>query len=102
MKNSIDRQTIINLKEKIDALVRRGSELSKNLSVDERYNIMKKVILEGVDKALLNTSGEGKGDLSEEEFAQKKDELIDFVRGYFEEKFSESLAMEWDKNGGAD
>ena len=102
MKNSIDRQTIINLKEKIDALVRRGSELSKNLSVDERYNIMKKVILEGVDKALLNTSGEGKGDLSEEEFAQKKDELIDFVRQYFEERFSESLAMELDENGGVE
>lgn len=99
MKNSIDEQTIVNLKEKIDALVRRGSELSKNLSVDERYNMMKKVILEGVDKALLNTSVDSKGDLSEKEFAQKKDELIDFVREYFEEKFSESLAMEWDENG---
>jgi hypothetical protein len=102
MKNSIDEQTIINLKEKIDALVQRGSELSKNLSVDERYNTMKKVILEGVHKALLNTSGDGEGDLSQEEFAQKKDQLIDFVREYFEEKFSESLAMEWDENGGAD
>ena len=101
MKNSIDEQTIINLKEKIDALFQRGSELSKNLSVDERYNIMKRVILEGVDKALLNTSGDDKGDLTEEEFAQRKDELIDFVREYFEEKFSESLAMEWDESGGA-
>ena len=102
MDTYIDEQTIINLKEKIDALVQKGSELSKNLSVDERYNMMKRVILDGVDKALLNTDIVGEDGVSKEEFAQRKDKLIDFVREYFEEKFSESLAMEWDENGGAD
>lgn len=101
MENYVDEQTIEDLKEKIDALVQKGSELSKDLSVDERYNMMKKVILEGVDKALLNTADDVESGITEEEFAQRKDKLIDFVREYFEEKFSESLAMEWDETGGS-
>lgn len=102
MDTYIDDQTIINLKEKIDGIVQQGFELSKNLSVDERYNMMKRLILDGVDKALLNTDADGDGGLSEKELAQRKDNLIDFVREYFEEKFAESLALEWEENGGAD
>jgi hypothetical protein len=101
MDNTIDEKIIIDLKKKIDALIQKGNELSKNLSVDERYDMMKKVILEGVDKALSNTKADGIDDITEEEFNHKKDKLIDIVREYFEEKFSESLAMEWDESKGA-
>jgi len=94
----MDEQTIIGLKENIDTLVQKGSELSKDLSIDERYNVMKRVLLEGVDKALLNTETDGKSCLSKKEVSQRKDNLKDFVLEYFEEKFSERIAMEWDEN----
>lgn len=96
----VDKKTIENLKDTIDALVQQGSELSKNLSVDECYNMMKRLILEGVDKALLNTEDGADSNLTDEESIAKRNNLVEFVREYFEEKFSESLAMEWDKSKG--
>ena len=100
MENYLDKKTISNLKEKIDVLVQDVGESSKDLSVDERYNIMKKLILEGIDKAFKNSDVDIECEVSEEEFDQRKDKLIDFVREYFEEKFSEILAMELNESGG--
>ena len=55
---------------------------------------MKKLMLDGIDKALKNSAADIECEVTEEEFGRRKDKLIDFVREYSEEKFSESLAID--------
>ena len=67
MKYTLNDEVILNLKDKLDVLIKRGHELSKNLSVDEQYSIMKRVICDGVDKALQNLYKEQEIKFTEQE-----------------------------------
>jgi len=98
MKYNLDNEVILNLKDKLDVLIERGYELSKNLSTDEQYSIMKKIIREGIEKALQNLCKDQEIKFTEQELNEKKKELEQFVKEYFDEKFSENIARDWDKN----
>lgn len=97
MKYNLNNEVISNLKIKIDAIIEKGNELSKNLSADEQYNVMKKVICEGIDKAVLNICKNKEIKFTEEELKEKKEELEQFVQEYFDKKFSENIATIWKK-----
>ena len=98
MKYDHNNEIISNLKDKIDALIEKGNELSKKLSTDEQYGIMKKIICEGIDKAILNIYNDEEIKFTEEELKEKKEELEQFVQEYFDKKFSEYKATTWEKN----
>ena len=98
MKYDLNNEVLSNLKDKIDALIENASEFSKNLSADEQYGIMKKIICEGIDKAVLNIYKNEEIKFTEEELKEKKKELEKFVQEYFDKKFSENKAATWEKN----
>jgi hypothetical protein len=98
MENELSDETVSNLKDKIDALMEKGHELSKNLSVDEQYSIMKRLIIEGIDKAVQNIYKEEEIKFTDKELKEKKEGLEQFVKEYFDKRFSESIAKEWEKN----
>lgn len=58
MKHDFEEESITNLEDKSDALIEKDPKLSKDLSVDEQYNLIKRVILDGIDKALLGNEAE--------------------------------------------
>ena len=98
MKYNLNDEIILNLKDKLDALIERGKELSKNLSVDEQYSIMKRVIADGIDKAIQNLCIDRKIKFTEQELNEKRKELEQFVQEYLDQKFSENIAKDWEKN----
>ena len=98
MKYNLNDEIILNLKDKLDALIERGNELSKNLSVDEQYSIMKRVIADGIDKAIQNLCIDRKIKFTEQELNEKRKELEQFVQEYLDQKFSENIAKDWEKN----
>jgi hypothetical protein len=95
MKNEIDYQGLDNLKDKIDALLKKGFELSEGLSVNEKYNIIKKVTIEGINKAILNLNNDVELKFTEQELKEKKEGLEKFVKQYLDEKFSEYEVTTW-------
>lgn len=97
MTHDLDNEVISNLKDKIDALIEKGNELSKGLSIDEQYGIMKKIICEGINKATLNICNDEGIKFTKEELKEKKEELGQFVQEYFDKKFSEYRAINWEK-----
>jgi Ribonuclease G/E len=96
MKYDIDEKYLYNLKDKLDALIEKGLKLSKDLSVEEQYNLIKKIILEAIDKALQNIAKDGETELSEKEIMGIKEELEHFVQEYSDKKFSEIIALNWE------
>ena len=96
MNNDLNSEIISNLKEKIDALIEKGNELAKGLSIDEQYGIMKKIIYEGINKGTLNIYKDKEIKFTEEELKEKKEELEKFVQDYFDKKFSEYKAISWE------
>jgi beta-lactam-binding protein with PASTA domain len=98
MKYELNGEVILNLKQKIDALIEKGNELSINLTVDEKYIIMKKVIGEGIDKAIQNIYKDEEIYFTEREFKEKKKNLKKIVQEYFDKKFSECIAQDWLEN----
>ena len=98
MKYNINDEIILKLKDKMDSLIERGNELSKNLSVDEQYSIMKRVIADGIDKAIQNLCIDRKIKFTEQELNEKRKELEQFVQEYLDQKFSENIAKDWEKN----
>jgi len=97
MKYDINDEVVLNLKQKIDSLIERGNELSIKLTVDEQYNIMKRVIVEGINKAIQNISKDAEVNFTEKEFNEKRDNLEKIVQEYFDKKFSESITQDWEK-----
>jgi len=97
MKYDLNDEILLNLKDKLDALIEKGNELAKDLSVNEQYSIMKRLIYEGIDKALQNIYKDKEIKFTEEELKEKKKELEQFVLEYFDQKFSENLAEDWAK-----
>lgn len=97
MKYDIDDELIVYLKEKLDALIEEGNKLTKGLSVDEQYSLIKRVIFEGIETALQNIKKDGESKFTEEELIERKKELEQFIREYYEKKFSEKLAEDWVK-----
>jgi hypothetical protein len=98
MKYNLNDEVILNLKDKLDALIEKGNKLSRNLSVDEQYSIMKRVISDGIDKALQNIYKNQEIKFTEQELNEKMKELDQFVQEYFNQKFSEIIAKDWEKN----
>ncbi len=92
-----NNEIISNLKDKIDALIEKGNELSKGLSIDEQYGIMKKIIYEGISKAISNIYNDEGTEFTKKEIKEKKEELEQFVHEYFDQKFSEYRATAWEK-----
>jgi len=70
---------LLSLKDKLDALIESGNELSKNLSVDEQYRIMKKVIADGTDKAIQNLSEDLNTKFTENELNEFSDETRSII-----------------------
>jgi hypothetical protein len=97
MKHNFNDGVISNLKDTIDALIEKGIELSKDLSIDEQYGIMKKLIHEGVNKATSNVYRDEGAKFTKEELKEKKEELEQFIEEYFDKKFSEYRAINWEK-----
>ncbi len=86
------------LNKSTEYLVKKGIELSQNITIDEQYNIMRKLILEGVDKAVQNIHKDKEIEYTEKEFEEKKTELVRFVQEYFDKQFSEKIALNWEMN----
>jgi predicted house-cleaning noncanonical NTP pyrophosphatase (MazG superfamily) len=84
------------LKDSIDAIVKKGIELSPNITIEEQYSIMKKLIREGIDKVVQNFHKNKEVKFTEKEFEEKKNELERFVQEYFDKKFSEKIAQNWE------
>ena len=96
MKYEISEAVLLELKDSIDAIVKKGIELSPNITTEEQYNIMKKLIREGIDEAIQNFRKNKKVKFTEKEFEEKKNELERFVQEYFDKKFSEKIAQNWE------
>ena len=96
MKYEISEAVLLELKDSIDAIVKKGIELSPNITVEEQYSIMKKLIREGIDKAVQNFHKNKEVKFTEKEFEEKKNELERFVQEYFDKKFSEKIAQNWE------
>jgi hypothetical protein len=97
MKHDLNKEVISNLKDKIDALIEKGNELSEDLSVDEQYRIMKKIMHEGISKATLFICNDETAEFRKEEIEDKRKQLEQFVLEYFDRKFSEYRAIIWEK-----
>lgn len=96
MKYELSDAVLLELKDSIDALVKKGSELSQNITIEEHYSIMKKLIREGIDEAVQNMLKDKEIKFTEKEFEEKKNELERFVQEYFDKKFSEKVAQNWE------
>jgi hypothetical protein len=96
MKYELSEAVLLELKDSIDAIVKKGFELSPNITIEEQYSIMKKLIHEGIDKAIKNFHKNMEGNFTEKEFEEKKNELERFVQEYFDKKFSEKIAQNWE------
>ncbi len=90
---NVNDAVLSKLKDTIDALIKKGSELSQNITIEEQYSIMKKVVGEGIDKAIRNIYKDKETKFTEKEFEEKKNELEQFVQEYFDKKFSENIAQ---------
>jgi hypothetical protein len=97
MKCDLDNQVLSNLKDKIDALIDKGFELSKTLPTTEKYGVMKKIISEGINKAILNVCKDEELHFTEQELKSKKEQLEEFVQEYFDDKFSQCEARTREK-----
>ena len=98
MSYEFNDEIILNLKDKIDALIQKGNELSKDLSIDEQYSIIKRLISDGIEKAIQNINRDEEIEFSKEELREKKEELKKFVQEYTDKRFSEVIARDWTKN----
>jgi hypothetical protein len=96
MKYELREAVLLELKDSIDAIVKKGIELSPNITIEEQYSIMKKLIREGIDKAIKNFHKNMEANFTEKEFEEKKNELERFVQEYFDKKFSEKIAQNWE------
>jgi hypothetical protein len=99
MKCDLDNQVLSNLKDKIDALIENGFELSKTLPTPEKYSVMKRIISEGINKAILNVCKDEELHFTEQELKIKKEQLEKVVQEYFDDKFSEREARTREKKG---
>ena len=82
MKYELSEAILLELKDSIDAIVKKGIELSPNITIEEQYSIMKKLIREGIDKAVQNFHKNKEIEFIEKEFEEKKSELERFVQEY--------------------
>lgn len=98
MSHDYDDKVIVNLKKKIEALVEDAYELSADLPTDEQYAIIKRLVCEGLEKALSNIREDDKA-FTEEEFSQVKADLGKIAQKYMDDKFSESVAKKWISRG---
>lgn len=96
MKYELSEAVLLELKDSIDAIIKKGFELSPNITIEEHYSIMKKLIREGIDKAIKNFHKNMDVNFTEKEFEEKKNELERFVQEYFDKKFSEKIAQNWE------
>jgi hypothetical protein len=96
MKLNLDNDLMSTLKETIDALIDKGYELSKSLATAERYAVMKKLLLEGISKAVLNLYEGGEVKFTEVELEQKREALTKLVEQYFDKRFEEYEARLWE------
>ena len=96
MKYELSEAVLLELKDSIDAIVKKGIELSPNITIEEQYSIMKKLIREGIDKVVQNFHKNKEVKFTEKEFEEKKNELERFVQEYFDKKFSEKIAQNWE------
>ncbi|MBW1847862.1 MAG: hypothetical protein JRJ27_12120 [Deltaproteobacteria bacterium] len=96
MIDNINDEVLLNLKNKINAIIEKGDELSKDLSNDDKYDVMKKLIHEGINKAISNIYKDDELKFSEQDLKEKKEELERFVQEYFDKKFSEKIAIDWE------
>lgn len=96
MKYELSDEVLLELKDSIDALVKKGIELSQNITTEEQYSIMKKLILEGIDEAVQNILKDKEVKFTKKEFEEKKNALERFVQEYFDKKFSEKVAQNWE------
>jgi hypothetical protein len=96
MKYELSEAVLLELKNSIDAIVKKGIELSPNITIEEQYSIMKKLIREGIDKAVQNFHKNKEVKFTEKEFEEKKNEIERFVQEYFDKKFSEKIAQNWE------
>ena len=96
MKYELSEAVLLELKDSIDAIVKKGIELSPNITIEEQYSIMKKLIREGIDKAVQNFHKNKEVKFTEKEFEEKKNEIERFVQEYFDKKFSEKIAQNWE------
>ena len=97
MEYNFNNEVISFLKDKIDALILKGNDVSKDLSVDEQYKIMKKVISESISQAILNVYENEKFENNNEELKAKQDKLVQFVFEYFEKRFSDYRVADWER-----
>jgi hypothetical protein len=98
MEDKFNDATLINLKNTIDEFMKEGADLSKDLSVEEKYNIMKRGVSESIDRAIRAVYKDVGIGFDEAEILKKKNELEQLVQEYFDQKFSEDVAKDWDMN----
>ena len=96
MKYELSEAVLLELKDSIDAIIKKGIELSPNITIEEQYSIMKKVIREGIDKAIQNIHKDKEFKFTEKELEEKRNALEKIVQEYFDKKFSEIIALNWE------
>ena len=87
----IENEEIKSLKEKLDALINKGIELSKDLDVNQRNKIIKKVIDESIDQALKNIEHDDEDKITQGELTERKKEIRIFIEEYFKKRIKNTL-----------
>ena len=83
-----DRENYLldNVKDKLDALIEKGLKLSKDLGVEEKSEIISKVVHDCLNEAIESVLKSGGEAPNKEEFSNKIDELKKLIGEYIKAK----------------
>jgi len=80
-----------NLEEKLDAFIQKGFALGRKLPIDERNDIIKKIINELVDNVIKGLREAEGCDLTNEELFEREKMVKQFAEDYYNKKVKNKL-----------
>ena len=86
MNEDRENPLLDNVKDKLDALIEKGLELSKDLGVEEKSEIISKAVHDCLNEAIESVLKSGEGAPNKEEFSNKIEELKKLIGEYIKAK----------------
>ena len=88
MNENNEDKSIENLWDKLDALIQKGIELSENLDVADRNDLIKRVINESIIESIANINKSEEENLTKKELSEREEKIRRFIEQYYDEKIN--------------